>query len=506
MSPAAPSLRAEANRALRWNGVAGASSAISQLLQLVLLARILSPSDFGVGAVAMACIGFFQTLADFGLNNALVRTPAAGDAGQATSAVASEAIGDEDFRERARWSTALGISLLGSFFLWGLLVLLAAPLESLLALPGLAELLRWGGIAIPFSGVASLAQAALQKELGFRAMGLNETTAASVSLLAALSAGWITRGAEALVIGLAVLAAWRGVSLFLASPLRLFGGWDVRELAPLLGFARYQLAERALNFAAGNLDRLLIARVLGAEAAGYYAVAAQLALRPLAIFGPFAFRTLYPLFSRIHADKPRLEAAHLKSVGHIALVLFPLYALLEPLSEPLLYLLLGPEWQGALPLFRIFVLLGLLTGIGQPTGGLLLALGRADIAFRFNVLNFCLRLGALGVGTLFGAEGLAWALVAASAGVMYPVDFAVRRRLLGTRPLAYVSVMAPYAFAGVLAGAGVWLFLHYLPPLPPWLSLSMGGLLGLVLYAGTLWPAIGERLWREWVQKTPGSP
>src|SRR5690606_36065323 len=103
----------------------------------------------------------------------------------------------------------------------------------------------------------------------------------------------------------------------------------------------------------------------------------------------------------------------------------------------------------------IFVLLGLLTGIGQPTGGLLLALGRADIAFRFNVLNFFLRLGALGVGALFGAEGLAWALVAASAGVMYPVDFAVRRRLLGTRPLAYVSVMAPYAFAGLLAGAGV---------------------------------------------------
>ncbi|HAO98498.1 MAG TPA: colanic acid exporter [Fibrobacteres bacterium] len=479
------SLAREAGSAMRWNAVAAGATLLSQLLQLVVLARWLSPAEFGLASTAISIAGFAQGLTDLGLTNALVQRVQIG--------------------EKA-WASALWACVLGGLVLFVGLTAVSSGFEHLLHLQGLVPLLCVAALTLPFAGPGLVFQADLQRRLSFKRLASAEILAALASLTVALGWGLWRREAMALVAGQVALLAVRCGMLGVFSSLRPFPrlSWD--DLRPLATFGTYQMGERVLNYASGNLDRLLVARLLGASAAGYYTVASQIALRPLALLGPFVFRTLFPLFARLQEEKERLASSLLRSLSLLAFLSAGLYALLFGLAGSLCRIVLGEGWAPAVPVLWILTGLGFLWAVSNPLASLTLALGRAGTGFWINVLTLAMNTAAVLIGSSHGLRGVAWGMVISVALTM-PLDLYLARKWIGVPPLRMTLAMGwalPFAAASALV---MQLFSKWDLDLNRWTELVVKALIGVVVFAASSWLLQQKRVREavlEIVAKLPG--
>jgi O-antigen/teichoic acid export membrane protein len=479
-----PSLGREAGIALRWNAVSTAITLCSQLAQIVFLARWLSPAEFGLAASALAVLAFLGGLSDLGLTNALVQRP---------------------LLTAQTWASAWWAAAAAGVALAVLLAASAVPLEALLHLPGLAPLLVMAALALPWGGPAAVFQAHLQRHLRLRRLAAVEIAAALSGLAVTLAWAWWQRDLRALVAGQITLALVRFAGLGLASSLRPAPRLRASDLRPLSGFGGYQLAERIAAHALSNLDRLLVARLLGPAAAGYYFMAAQIALRPVALLGPFVARTLLPLLARIGADRARTASSYLRSLSLLSPLAAAVYALLFGLAEPLLALVLGPGWEPAVPVLRILSVAGFLMVMGNVLGNLVMALGRAEIAFRITLLVLIGNIAGIAVGARHGLAGVAAALLAVTA-LSLPIDFLLPRLWLGIRAGALARAggwaLLP---AGVAAGGMIALTARL--PLAPPTEVPVAAAAGAALFVLTAWVFQREQLraaWEELADKLGG--
>jgi len=459
------SLGREAGKAMRWNAAAAGATLLSQFFQLIVLARWLSPAEFGLAATAISIAGFAQGLTDFGLTNALVQRV--------------------NIEEKA-WATALWACLLGGVLLFAGLSAASPICERLLHLKGLTPLLCFAAFSLLWAGPASVFQADLQRRLSFSRLATAEIIAAVASLSAALGWALWRREAMALVAGQVALIAVRCISLGLVSPLRPAPRLRFSDLRPLASFGTYQMGERVLNYASGNLDRLLVARLLGAAAAGYYTVASQIALRPLALLAPFVFRTLFPLFARLQEEKERLAFSLIRTLSLLSLLSAGLYALLFGLASPLAHLVLGGGWGPTVPVLRVLTGVGFLWAVSTPLTSLTLALGRAGAGFWINVLALAMNGTAVLIGSRYGLKGVAWGMVV-SVALSMPVDFILARRWVGIAPGRMLWAMGWAVPLAVLASLAMQTFgvrgsgFHF------GLELGLKGILGCAVFAVAAW-------------------
>jgi len=439
---AAPPLGPAAARGVRWNGIAALVTLASQLGQILVLARLLAPEDFGVAAVAVAVAVFATGFADLGLQHALVRHPH----------VTPQA-----------WASAWWASVAAGLLLAALTAAAAAPLAAGLGIPALAPVAAAAAWMVPFAGVAAVAQARLQRDLRLRAAASVEIVASVLAFAAALAWVLVRPGPMALVAGQVVLVATRCVLNNLLSGLRPAPRLRASDLRPFRAFGAFQLGERALNHAAGNFDRLLVAALLGPAATGFYTMASQIALRPAALFGPFVARTLLPLLARLQGETARMGAAYLRTLSALSFLAAVVYALLFGLAEPFVRVVLGPDWEPVLPVLRVMAVLGYLVVVGNAIGNLTLALGRAGVNFTMNAVVLAGRVLAIIAGAAYGVTGVAAGMLAITI-LTLPFDVELPRRWLGARPSATFAALAwgvpPALFAVVVTLWVSWIPAH----------------------------------------------
>jgi O-antigen/teichoic acid export membrane protein len=461
--PPIPPLGRAAGVALRWNGAAALMTLLSQLAQIFFLARWLTPADFGLAATVLGVMAFLGALSDLGLTNALVQ--------RETLSMRSWA--------GAWWASAAAGTVLA------LLLVAAAPgLESVLHLPGMTPLLWAAALSLPWFGSASVYQAHLQRHLRLKRLASVEIAAAAVGLAVALAWAWWRPEPMALVAGQIALSVARFGGLAAVSSMRVTDfpqrpHWD--ELRHLAGFGGFQMAERVAAHAFNNLDRLLVASLLGPSAAGYYFMASQIALKPAALLGPFTARTLLPLLSRIRSDRSRTAHSYLRTLSLLAFCAGIVYTLLFGLAEPLVALVLGPRWGAAVVPLHLLAVAGFLMVLGNALGNLSLALGRAGVGFWLVVLVLVVRLGAILVGAPFGLRGVAAALLLVTMASMV-IDVLLPKLWLGIRMRETLRAGGWTALPGAVAGASMIGICAWFQ-LSAFAELLVAGLAGSVLFA-----------------------
>jgi O-antigen/teichoic acid export membrane protein len=471
------SLGREAGAALRWNGWAAGVTLVSQLLQLALLARWLPPAEFGLAAVALAAVGFAQGFSDLGLAHALVQKPRV---------------------EERTWSSAAWACGLTGLVLFVAVGAFSPALETLLRLPGLTVPAFVAALLLPFAGASAVFQADLQRRLRFSRVAGVEIMAACASLLVALVWAWLRPEAMALVAGQIALVAIRCLGFFALSPLAILRAFPrASDLRSLASFGFYQMGERALTYAASNLDRLIVARLLGPAAAGIYTVASQIALRPLALLGPFVLRTLFPLLARME-EKERQASSFLRSITVLSPAAALAYTLLFGLADPLVRLVLGSGWEQAAPLLRILSALGFLWMISNPLGSLMLAQGRARAGFWITALVLAVNALAVWTGARFGLPGAALGMLAATAALL-PLDFILLRRWAGLAPFS-MAAAAFWPLPAALASLAVMHFLAGAGGLPPFAELALKGMAGVVVFFAVAFLHQGRRMRETWTE------
>lgn len=399
-----------AAKGVAWIGGGQAMRQVIQVTSQLILVRLLVPDDFGLFGMALFFIGIGQLLADFGVGSAIVQSR----------------ISDEKVLSSCFWLN-VGIALA-----LALATVVASPwIAGFYGRKDVAPLVTVLSLNLVLSGVQVMPTALLYRDLRFGDLARAQVLGSFAGMIAAIGlaaagAGVWALAAQPLVGTTANLyLTWRATGWLPSLSL------DLRGISPLARFGASLLGTNIIGYGNRNIDQLLIGRVLGAGALGYYSMAVQLMLYPIQQVSSVIVRVLFPTLVQIRDDPPRFRAAYLKAVSTIAFVTFPLMGGLFVLADDFVVVVLGIPWLPMVPALKILTWVGMAQSIGTTVGVIYLVTGRPDIALKVTLL-------AAPVTTIGIAGGLAWGIGGVAAG--YAIAIAV---------LFYYTVVTAYRLVGL---------------------------------------------------------
>ncbi|MBA3346030.1 MAG: lipopolysaccharide biosynthesis protein [Gemmatimonadales bacterium] len=409
-----------------------AVNGIVQIGVLALLARLLSPRDFGQVGLATAYIGFWSLAARLGLTAAIVRRPA---------------LTERDIRAGFTLAVLLGLTAAG-------LVWVTAPLAArALGSASLTGIIRALGLSLAISGLSTVADALVQRQLAWARLvrvDLASTIVGQSAVSCVLAA--LGLGPWSLVGGTLASSAIRGVLLLRTQPHAkrpLFAGTEIRHLLRYGG--NFALA-RGLNYAAQQGDNVVVGRTLGLEALGFYSRAFKLMMMPVSNFGLILTRVLFPIMARIQGEAERVRTGYLTGLAVLSLVTGPLSALMVTLAPEIVLVLLGSKWLATVVPFQILSLGLVLRNPNLMTytlDGAPEALGKRSL--REGVYAIAVVGGAL-AGARFGMAGVACGVLFGVV-VNYAAGTSISLQLTGCSFRDHARAQIPGMILGLAAAA-----------------------------------------------------
>jgi len=433
-------------RRLTLQGAAATLSAAAVSLALrvvptVVLARLLTPVDFGVVAMVTT---FSLLLESFGLNGF------------------TEAVIQREEIDHYTASNLFWINLGGGLVLTIAFAASGSLLSRFYRNPLVVDVTVAVSVAIFIAAAATIHSALLKRAMRFAAISFNEILALAVYGAATILLAWRGWGYWALVAGLVAarlsttIGAWWLCRWIPSLPHR------TGQAASLIRFAAHVYGRFCVRYASQNIDNLLVGWRFSAVALGFYKKAYDLfALTASQLTSPLHNVALAAL-SRLNQDPARFRRCLINSLSVIAFVGMAVGADLTLVGKDVVRLVLGPGWEQS---GRIFTFFG--PGIGlmllsSTTGWIHLSIGRADRWLRWTVLEFAVTTLLFIVALRLGPEGLAMAWSASYWILIIPAFWYAGRPIqLGVSSL--VAAVWRYPLASLLAGCGSAAFISETP-------------------------------------------
>ncbi|UOR03669.1 lipopolysaccharide biosynthesis protein [Hymenobacter aerilatus] len=333
MAVTSSNVASAAVRGVQWTTAATVANALMQIGYTAVMARLLDPAAFGLVAMSGVVLRFGSYFAEMGLGHALVQRPE---------------ISKTDIR--AAFTASIGLSIVVAGLAW-----LLAPLSVFfLKNEAVVPIVRMQALGFVLVGIGTTAASLLRREMRFDSI-------AKIDVLAYI----LGYG------GVGITMAWAGMgvwSLILASlAQQLFATlmsyalvrhsiqliFSREPYAKLLGYGSKVSVISFLEFVNGNLDTLLIGRLLGSTLLGIYNRAYMLLYLPMYFLTNSLARVAFPAFSKIQEDVPRVRALYLKSSTLVATVILPMCAGVAVAAPEMVQVLLGPKWMDSVPILRM---------------------------------------------------------------------------------------------------------------------------------------------------------
>lgn len=457
--------RERTSSGLVWSVVSQVSSQAALLLTTVILARLLTPHDFGIVATSMIFVNFAWVIFGLGFGAALIQRPEI----------------TEDHLCSIYWvNIAIGALLSASF-------LVAAPiLARVYGEPELNGMIRIISVIFVITSLGSVHSNLLERQLEFRALAKVDVASSWIGALAAIvlaRRGWgaWSMGGSMVVISLAGLGAswafcpWR--------PRAVFSPRAVKELA---GLGSRNAFGQVAEYWVRNVDNLLVGYRLGQAPLGVYTRAYAVMLFPWSRVTSIVARVMLPAFSLIQGDSGRLRSLFLRVARMIALATFPMMLGVFATAPDFTATVFGPQWGEMVPILRILALVGMINSITSLFNSVYLSCNRMDLYLRvslpiqaFQILGIVVGLkgGIVGVAAGYAATTLATAPIRCYYGGSL-LEMGMLKLFSDLRGVLLASVVMAVVVAalGRVVGAG----------LPAPVRLLVETAAGAAVYAGLL--------------------
>lgn len=442
-----PTLTQRATHATFWSALEISARYGLQLVVMVVLARLLTPADFGLMAMLLVFTSFAALLAEGGLGSALVQK-------QVTSA--------ND--ETSVFLVNLGMGCVLAVLLW----LLAPAIAGFYAQPRLTDLLHALLWLLPLGALATVPNALLSQRLDFRKRAIAELSASCGSAMLALWLAWRGFGVWSLVWQAIVWAGLRAVLLWWLSGWRPRGRFESAAFTGLFRFGGYLLLANALNIAAMRLQSLLIGRLFDARTLGFYAIAQDTQQAPAQFMSGLLNRVGLPMFAAV-ADQPTKLAGALRLSLRLSMFVFaPCMAGIAVMAKPLVVLLYGSQWGLAAPLLAVLALAAVFWPLHLLNLAAISALGRSELVLKLEITKALISIPLVIVASTFSVLAVTWAVLASSLiGVLINTRYS--HVLLDCGLRAQLRELLPGALLTLLAAAAAWLASGWISS--PWLDL-----------------------------------
>jgi O-antigen/teichoic acid export membrane protein len=426
---------------LFWTSVGAVVQAILQLVALAVLARLLSPSEFGMAAAALVVIGFSVIFSQVGVGPAIVQCSAL-----------------EPRHLRTGFTLSLLLSLVVAGSVWAAADLVAAFFR----MQELGAVVRTICPIFICRGLSTVAESLAQRELRFRWLAAIEVGAfAGGFIIIGTTLAWLGYGIWALVGAHLMQNIARTAGLLAGQPHAKRLLLDRHTVGELLYFGGGFTLARVGNYLAGQGDNLVVGRWLGAQALGLYTYAYYMMATPAQLIGQVFDRVLFPTMAQVQSESERLTRAYRSGLATMALLILPVSVTLAIVAPEVILVLLGPKWAGVVGPFRIFAL-GMLFRTSYKLSD---SLTRATGA----VYSRAWRQGIYAVAVVTGAwAGHHWGLAGVAVGVLaaIAINFALMAQLslglTGMRWSEFGAAHVPALALTAVVGVSTWIVATYL--------------------------------------------
>jgi O-antigen/teichoic acid export membrane protein len=440
---------------------------------MVVLARLLTPADFGLVGMATACTGFLALVQDAGLSMATVQ--------RATIT-------------RAQTSTLFWINLAVGVILAALCAAMAPLVVAFYHEPRLFWMMVVFGSGFLFSGAAAQHRAIMQREMRFSHLAMIDIAALCVSIAVGIAMAVAGKGYWALVGMALALPVVSLIGVWVA------GGWlpgPPQRQAGVRSMLRYGgtvTLNGVIVYIAYNADKVLLGRFCGAEVLGIYGRAYQLINLPTANLNSAIGSVAIPALSRLQNDPERLKNYFLKGYSLFLSLVLPITVACALFAEDIVLVFLGPKWGAAVPVFRWLAPTILAFALINPPGWLMLATNRAGRSLLIALMIAPIVILGYFVGLSHGPEGVAAGFSVTTVLLVVPVIAWATRDTAITAIATFRVVMRPVL--AILLGTAVtvmlWGFIHLLNP--PILRLVVANTVLFGVYGLVLWFVLGQKV------------
>jgi O-antigen/teichoic acid export membrane protein len=363
------------------------------LAHTAILARLLSPADFGTYGMVMLATGTLSTFTSMGVPDAVVQSR---------------------HDVRATLDSAFCINLIRGMLLYVLIYAAAPWIEMFFATQGISSFVRVAGVAVLLGAANNVGPILFLKELDYRRSTLYSTLPSVVAMAGAVILAFWTRSPWALVLSQLAAAAVMLPLSYWAHSYRPRLRLDPHATRHLLRYGSYIISSAPLFYLSSRIDNAVVGRQFGPSALGVYQLAYNAAALPATSFTELVMRVFFPLFARLQEDPRALRETYLKALRHVANVAIPMSGFLFVFADDFIRLVYGPKWASAVPLLMAFSIYGVLRSVAGVTAEVFKATGQTQAIFVLAILNLVIVGWVLLIAAPHGPVWIAWLLSAVS--------------------------------------------------------------------------------------------
>jgi O-antigen/teichoic acid export membrane protein len=432
-APEPAGMRSRILRGLAWKVFSQAFRQLSRIVVAIVLARLLTPHDFGLAAMVLVFSSLVIIFSDLSLGAALVQRPELTELDRSTVFWVSTGVGV--------LFTVAGIAVSG-------------PVAAFYGEPEVQPLFIGLSLSFVLTALGTTQTALLNRDMDFRALEvrLMAGSVAGAVVGLALAAGGF--GAWALIAQQIATALASTALLWAFSPWKPSMRFSMASLRDLSSFSLNVFGTRIVFYFNRNADNLLVGRFLGPSALGAYTVAYNLMLAPIGRIAMPLVEVLFPAFSRMQDDKARIGALWLRAVRVVGTITIPGMIGLALVAPEFVHVTLGDKWDAAVPVIQILAWVGLMQSLQGMNSSILQACDRTGLLLRCAIVTVVASVIAFAVGVQWGIVGVAAGYCIASS-FAEPYYAWQTMRTIGVPVRAYLASLAGIAGAALAMGACV---------------------------------------------------
>ncbi|MBC7404203.1 MAG: lipopolysaccharide biosynthesis protein [Cytophaga sp.] len=385
-------MRSKTIRAMGHLGLGSALGKVISLASTLVLARILSPGDYGLMAIAMIIIGFIGFFNEVGIGAAIV---------QKSELTNTEVNG------------CFAIAVLISFLLFLGTIAASESIATFYGNPQLRAMISVLAIGFLLGALSTVPMAFLRREMQFKEIaGINFLAIAIQSVISLILAK-LDYGVWSLVWGFIVSNVVISIGFFALSPWRPKGQYGIREASKLVIYGLHITSSRIFWYLYTNADKAIIGKLLGVKSLGVYDMAFSLATLPSGQVTTLVVNVAAPLFSKLQHQLAELNSVMLKLTRGLAYITYPTLIGMLVCSRELIMVALGPQWGDVLIPFSALCLMGLIKSVDPLLSQILISTGHAKKLSAYTALcSVVMLLGVVIGAKLDGLRGVSIVWVA----------------------------------------------------------------------------------------------
>lgn len=401
--PASDSVFERSAKSAVWMTGVKWASRVSEILLLIVLARLLAPRDFGLMGIALLSLAGISRFTQIGLNQALIQQK------------------DEnvDGYLDTTWCLEAGRGLL--LFV---VVFVSAPyIASFFGEPGATRLIQAIGLSPLLIGLKNPGVVYFRKSLSFHKEFAYEVSSKFVRLLVGVAYALVSPTVWALVFAFLASDLTRFVLSYVLHSYRPWPSFDRAAAYELIDFGKWITASSIINFIYSRGDDVFVGWFLSATALGFYQYAYRIADMPSTEISEVIANVTFPAYSRLQDEPEQLRNALLRSLRIVGFATYPVafgIALVAPSFVPVV---LGPDWTPMIVTMQLLAVYGLLHALTRNFGSIWKAIDRPDITAKVGLIRvLCIATLIWPATARWGIEGTAAVVVGVYIFPMLPLD------------------------------------------------------------------------------------